>query len=157
MPGPLQEASFSAHCATGLAAPCRGRDRAHALGAKAGAAGRMIGVVEHSESIEFGQVIAEREFAPFREDGTSLKIAIRLGKPFQEPATGEYRCPIQILGTGDEGIRAPWGEDPFVALQYAIDLVGQLLDDIVRREKLEIRFRPAYPSRTSWIWRYPPH
>jgi len=76
-----------------------------------------------------GPITAERTFTLFRADGTALPITVRLGKPFQEPTSGDnrgdYCCPVQIVGA-DERVYAPWGEDPFVALQYAIDLAGQL-------------------------------
>jgi hypothetical protein len=114
---------------------------------------------KNSESLELGPVIAERSFTLSRLDGTPLRVSVRLGTPFvgrgSKPAkSAEYRCPVQIVGLGSETVVAPWGEDPFVALQYAIDYIGQRLDDLVRREKLEIRFRS---QRTGWIWRYPPN
>jgi hypothetical protein len=95
----------------------------------------------------------------FRRDGTSLPVTVRLGAPFvaeapKARAQPEYRCAVQIVGIGDERLVAPWGEDAFVALQYAIDLIGQKLDDLVRRENLEIRFRTG-EDQTSWIKRYP--
>ena len=83
-----------------------------------------------------GQVTAQRDFELFRPDGTPINITVRLGKPFREAATGDCRCPIQVLGGGDERIHAPWGDDPFVALQYAVDLIGELLDQLVQSEKL---------------------
>src|SRR5271154_2734532 len=115
----------------------------------------------NSESTELGPVTAERALTLFRKDGAALPISVRLGqpfvgKPFKAPESPEFRCAGQIVGIGDEHVVAPWGEDPFVALQYAIDLIGQMLDDLVRREDLEIRFRSG-EDRTSWIWRYPPH
>jgi hypothetical protein len=105
--------------------------------------------------------VAERTFMLFRRDGTSLPVTVRLGAPFvgkapKPPTQPEYRCAIQILGIGDERVTAPWGEDPFVALQYAIDFVGEKLDDFVRRENLEIRFRTG-KDQQKWIWRYPPY
>jgi hypothetical protein len=104
-------------------------------------------------------VTAERTFTLFRRDGTALPISVRIGKPFidtqhEAPASPEYCCAVQIVGIGDERIVAPWGEDPFVALQYAIDLIGQKLDEIVRRENLEIRFRSG-EDKTGWLKRYP--
>ena len=109
--------------------------------------------------MELGLVIAERALTLIRRDGTALPISVRLGKPFvgnsfKAAEASEYRCAVQIVGIGDERVFAPWGEDPFVALQYAIDLIGQMLDDLVRRENLEIRFRSG-EDRTGWIWRYP--
>jgi len=109
---------------------------------------------EEANWLELGPVVAERQFPLFKQDGTKLPITVRIGKPFE--VAGEYRCPVQILGKGNGRVHAPFGEDPFVALQYAIDLVGQLLDDLMRRENLETRFRPGEPQRASWIWRFPP-
>lgn len=112
-----------------------------------------------SKRMKIDQPIAERAFMLFRRDGTSLPVTVRLGAPFvgkasKPPAQPEYRCAVQILGIGDERVVAPWGEDPFVALQHAIDFVGEKLDDFVRRENLQIRFRS---SKRKWIWRYPPY
>ena len=110
--------------------------------------------------MKIDHLVAERTFMLFRRDGTSLAVTVRLGTPFvsktpKRPAQPEYRCAVQILGIGDDRVIAPWGEDPFVALQYAIDFVGEKLDDFVRRENLQIRFRSG--KRKKWIWRYPPH
>ncbi len=109
--------------------------------------------------LELGPVMAERTVTLFTPSGTPLPILLRLGKPFvgkpfETPELPEYRCAIQIAGIGDERVVAPWGEDPFVALQHAIDLIGILLDELVERESLEIRFRSG-GDRTEWIWRYP--
>lgn len=114
-----------------------------------------------SEPLELGPVMAERTLTLFRNDGTALPISVRLGRPFvsqllDAPAIPEYRCALQIVGIGDERVIAPWGEDPFVALQYAIDLIGQMLDALMRSENLEMRFH-ASEERSGWIWRYPPH
>ena len=67
-----------------------------------------------------------------------------------------FRCPVQILGLDhDERVYAPFGEDPFVALQYAIDLIGDLLKNGSDRLHLENR-NPFSPStQNNWIWRYP--
>ena len=97
-----------------------------------------------SKSMKIDHPLAERTFMLFRRDGTSFAVTVRLGAPFvgnTPPAHPEYRCAVQILGIGDDRVIAPWGEDSFVALQYAIDLIGQMLDDLVRRENLEIRFQ----------------
>jgi hypothetical protein len=116
---------------------------------------------KNSKPLKIDEPIAERTFCLFRRDGTSLPVTVRLGAPFignkpKPPAQPEYRCAIQILGAGNERVMALWGEDPFVALQYAIDFVGEKLDDFVRREKLQIRFRTG-KGRKKWIWRYPPY
>jgi hypothetical protein len=57
---------------------------------------------------------------------------------FGGTSQGEFRCPVQILGLDkDDAIYAPFGEDPFVALQYAIDLIGDLLKERSERLGLE--------------------
>jgi hypothetical protein len=112
-----------------------------------------------SRTVELGPIVAEKSFTLFRRDGSPLQVSVRLGTPFvgrrsKAAKSAEYRCGAQIIGLGDETVVAPWGEDPFVALQHAIDYIGEKLDDLVRCEKLEIRFRS---QRTGWIWRYPPN
>jgi hypothetical protein len=101
-------------------------------------------------------LIAERRFLAYRADGTSVAIRVRLGTPFLDPSLpGDWRCPVEVTGPGEPRTMAPWGEDPFVALQYAIDVAGDLLDSMMAREKLEVR-RAGEVHRSSWIWRYPP-
>lgn len=111
------------------------------------------------EKLSLGPVVAERSFALFQRDGTPVQVSVRLGTPSvgrksKVPGHDEYRCPVQIVGIGRENMVVVWGEDPFVALQHAIDYIGLRLDILVRKENLEIRFRS---SRSGWIWRYPPH
>ena len=90
-----------------------------------------------SKRMKIDHPIAERTFKLFRRDGTSFAVTVRLGAPFvgeksKQPAQPEYRCAVQISGIGDDRVIAPWGEDTFVALQYAIDFVGEKLDDFAR-------------------------
>jgi hypothetical protein len=92
----------------------------------------------------------------FRADGSEVQITLRLGKPYVEESLGHYRCPLQVLGVGNERCYAPWGEDPFVSLQYAIDLIGQLLDGAVAREQLVIPLDRESLAEKRWVWRYPP-
>jgi uncharacterized protein DUF6968 len=110
-----------------------------------------------SQSVSLGEVIAERIFAVIRPDGAEIEITVKLGKPFKEDSPEDYRCPLQIVGVGNERIYAPWGEDPFVALQYALDYIGVLLDEVLAAE--QIRFeqdRRETVDEDRWIWRYPP-
>src|SRR6185312_14048701 len=97
-------------------------------------------------------VIAERIFSLFRADGTEVQITARLGKPYKEKSLGDYRCPLQVLGLGNDRIYAPWGEDPFVALQYAIDYIGQLLDAAAAREQLQDGRNRRSATENRWIW-----
>jgi hypothetical protein len=111
-----------------------------------------------SRPLKLGPVTAERSFTLFKRDGTPLRISVRLGMPYvgrgsKAAKSAEYRCPVQIVGLGDEAVVAPWGEDSFTALQSAIEFIGVKLDAFVRRENLETRFRSR---QTGWVWRYPP-
>jgi len=88
---------------------------------------------------------------------------VRLGCPFRTTHAGidspdspsVWRCPIQILGLDrDDKVYAPAGEDAFVALQYAIDLIGGLVTNGMERLQLEDRSQPAPDKEVSWIKRF---
>jgi hypothetical protein len=115
-----------------------------------------------------GTIIAERRMALYEQTGEERWITVRLGSPIGvrledgsplrpgDSEEGTFRCPVQILGLDhDEGVYAPFGEDPFVALQYAIDLIGDLLNKGSDRLSLENKYRALPPTRDHWIWRYP--
>jgi hypothetical protein len=115
-----------------------------------------------------GTIIAERRMALYEHTGEERWITVRLGSPIGvrledgsplrsgDSEEGTFRCPVQILGLDhDEGVYAPFGEDPFVALQYAIDLIGDLLNKGSDRLSLENKYRALPPTRDHWIWRYP--
>jgi hypothetical protein len=106
--------------------------------------------------VKLGEIIAERTFCLFRTDGSKVQITVKLGKPSVEETLGHYRCPLQVRGVGNERLYAPWGEDPFVALQYAIDLAGQLLDAAIEREGLLLPADRENLGEKRWVWRYPP-
>ncbi len=110
-----------------------------------------------AKAVPLGEVIAERIFAAVKPDGAEIQITVRLGKPFKEEGLGDYRCPLQIVGLGNERIYAPWGEDPFVALQHALDYIGVLLDEVLAAEQIRLeKDRRKSIDENRWIWRYPP-
>lgn len=126
--------------------------------------------------ISLGDVIAERRFTLHEATGVSRLVWVRLGKPVAVDQAGvpqptsdphTFRCPFQIVGLEcDDKIFAPFGEDPFVALQYAIRLTG----DILKRESKRLhltnpiaaireRTQPGGPhfedaGGASWIWEF---
>jgi hypothetical protein len=118
-------------------------------------------------SIPLGKIICERQFTLYTADGEQRLITVRLGAPvvttiegFLVPEganpTGVFRCPIQILGLDqDERLFGAFGEDSFVALQFAIDLIGDQLELGMARLGLTNRYpqREGVP-KDSWIWRY---
>jgi hypothetical protein len=112
---------------------------------------------KNAKPLELGKVVAERHVALFKQDGSKVPVTMRIGKPFKVVESGDYRCPLQILGIGKGRVTAAWGEDPYVALRYALDYAGQVLDDVMRRENLGTRSRPDEPQpfRASWIWHHP--
>jgi hypothetical protein len=100
--------------------------------------------------------LAQRVFSLFRPDGSEVQVTARLGQPYRDESLGDWRCALQVLGLGNERVYAPWGEDPFVALQYAIDYIGQLLDEAVARQQLHDSSDRVSVTENRWIWRYPP-
>jgi hypothetical protein len=128
-----------------------------------GAAERMM-----PSQFTLGTVIAERRIALYEQTGEERWITVRLGPPIGvrledgsplrpgDSEEGTFRCAVQIFGLDhDERVYAPFGEDPFVALQYAIDLIGDLLKKGSDRLNLENKYRVPPPTRDHWIWRYP--
>lgn len=115
-----------------------------------------------------GTIIAERQMTLYDQTSAARLITVRLGAPvavsFPDgslPSTSNleedfFRCPLEIAGLDhDKKVFAPAGEDAFVALQYALDLIGDLLNDGVRRLGLQNRKRIHPSTRDSWIWHYP--
>ena len=91
--------------------------------------------------IPLGKVIAERHFILWDSEGREREIVVRLGTPVQIE-TGLFRCPAQILGLGvDQIVYDPAGEDAFMALCYALDLLGQVLEGESNSLNLQNRYK----------------
>jgi len=77
------------------------------------------------------EIIARREL--FLDDnGERRKVTLLLGKPHKDPHYEEYSCPYQILGAGDEKVRAVCGIDEVQALQLTIRVLGAELYSLNR-------------------------
>ena len=123
----------------------------------------------NAQPIALGTVICQRSFELFSSDGQSRLVAVRLGMPVAtnmdgrvlhegEEGDGTFRCPLQIEGLNhDERVDGVFGEDPFVALQYAIDFIGDRLNLYSLELGLTNRRQRPDGTRDSWIWAYPPH
>ncbi len=124
-----------------------------------------------------GEIIAERRFTLFEKSGTARQVTVQIGKPVPVDSQGNilaivgeddhFRCPLCITGLGIDGrVFPPSGEDSLVALQYAIGMAGQVLDEAVKRldlinplHEVRERHRPGqqhydatgYPE---WLFRY---
>jgi len=122
------------------------------------------------ENFPMGTIIAERRLVLYEHTGEKRTITVSLGAPVKvdfpglpqvegdESGSGlhRYRCPLQIDGLDHDGKTFPIaGEDPFVALQYAIHFIGDLLKDGTERLGLENRARFDSSTRDSWVWRFP--
>jgi hypothetical protein len=105
-----------------------------------------------------GTVIAERQVPLYDQTGQQRMITVRLGAPVRVRAPDDslrfFRCPLQIAGLDhDERVFAPAGEDAFVALQYSLDFIGDLLKGGADRLGLQNRNRMDPSTRDHWIWR----
>ena len=122
----------------------------------------------NAKPIALGLIVCQRTFALYASDGQSRSITVRLGVPVatnldgrvlkegEEPSS-TFRCPFQITGLEhDERVDGIFGEDPFVALQYAIDFIGDRLNLYSKELGLSNKWRRSDGTRDSWIWAYPP-
>jgi hypothetical protein len=104
-----------------------------------------------------GTVIAERRMTLYDQAGKERQIAARLGEPVlvQFPMC-LFRCPFEITGLDfDRKVFAPAGGDAFIALQYSLDFIGELIKDATNRLMLQNKHRSDSSTRDHWIWRYP--
>ena len=133
--------------------------------------------VKEKPAFPLGEIVAKRNFTLYEKSGGARQVIVQIGKPVTvslqgalSTAAGEddhYRCPLRITGLGlDSRDFPPSGEDSLMALQHAIALAGQVIDEAVRRLNLinplhEVRER-QYPGRKhfdatgypDWLDRY---
>jgi len=109
--------------------------------------------------IPLGTVVAERHCILWDSEGRQREVIIKLGAPIQpESASGLFRCPVQILGLGvDHIVYDPAGEDAFVAPCYALDLVGQVLEEASKSLNLHSRYKTSETRSPAWVWQYIDH
>jgi hypothetical protein len=106
-----------------------------------------------------GTIIAQRQVTLYDQTGVERIITVRLGAPvevrFPSDSLRLFRCPLQIAGLDHDGkVFAPAGGDAFVALQYSIDFIGDLIRDGASRLALQNRHRSDPSTRDHWIWRF---
>jgi len=106
-----------------------------------------------------GTVVAERHCILCDSEGREREIVVKLGAPMQpETVSGKFRCPAQILGLGvDQIVYDPAGEDAFVALCYALDLIGQVLEEESKSLNLQNRYKTSETRSPAWVWQYSDH
>lgn len=60
--------------------------------------------------------------------GEARRVVVRFGRPEPDPASGgDWRCPVQITGIGEDEVRYAFGVDPLQALQLALQMAGARL------------------------------
>ncbi|HEX6344695.1 DUF6968 family protein [Umezawaea sp.] len=71
---------------------------------------------------ELGAVIAERDLESTAENGARGTVTIRVGTPHPDPlsSNGDWCCPHQILGLGDDAVGASFGVDSLQALLLSV-------------------------------------
>lgn len=71
---------------------------------------------------ELGDVVAERRLECVAGDGSRTVVVIRFGSPHPDPlsANGDWCCPHQIVGLGEEGVGASFGVDSLQALLLSV-------------------------------------
>ncbi|TDQ54476.1 DUF6968 family protein [Actinorugispora endophytica] len=68
-----------------------------------------------------GEVVAERRIDAVAEDGGRAPVVVRIGKPVPDTLPGgDWCCPHQILGLGDEAVEASFGVDSLQAFLLCV-------------------------------------
>ena len=133
--------------------------------------------VKEKPAFPLGEVVAKRRFTLYEKSGGARQVIVEIGKPVPVSLQGDqladagegdhFRCPLSITGLGlDSRVLPPSGEDSLMALQHAIGLAGQVIDEAVRRLNLinplhEVRERHHRGSKhfdstgyPDWLYRY---
>jgi hypothetical protein len=79
------------------------------------------------------RVIAERELEKAGENAG--RVVVRIGMPVRV-ADGEWGCPFQIRGAGDERVRTAYGVDGVQALTLCMEMIRADLGALQRLHQL---------------------
>ena len=74
-----------------------------------------------------GEVIATRNLALVKADGSRTIVQVRLGKPTRFPDSSDCYVPFQITGIGSERVFCAGGIDGFQALQDVMPIISAQL------------------------------
>ncbi|GAA1303287.1 DUF6968 family protein [Pseudonocardia xinjiangensis] len=87
---------------------------------------------------ELGEVVAERQVDAIADDGHRTPVVLRIGKPLPDPLPGgDWYCPRQILGLGDEAVEASFGVDSLQSLLLSV--YGMQLELAERADTAAVR------------------
>jgi hypothetical protein len=72
--------------------------------------------------MDLGVVVAERQIEGRAPDGSPFEVVVRFGAPRPDPlsSNGDWQCPHQIVGLGDEAVSAAYGVDSLQALLLSV-------------------------------------
>jgi hypothetical protein len=88
-------------------------------------------------TIQLGEIFIERVFEIHDMAEKVSGVILRIGKP-QEIQPNHWYCPFQILGIGDEVVKAAFGVDSLKAMMIAIKMASIFLEDFARHEDKRI-------------------
>jgi uncharacterized protein DUF6968 len=90
---------------------------------------------------QFADVIAERILEARRPGSEAVtEVRARIGRPLRHPdPEGDWICPVQILGLGDEEVRQVYGIDAVQAITLALQMIEIDLGAAMR-EGVELRW-----------------
>ncbi|RUL94993.1 hypothetical protein [Verrucosispora sp. FIM060022] len=76
-----------------------------------------------------GEVVAERRIVVIDPEGVTSELVVRLGKPYPDPLShhGDWGCPFQVEGLGEDSVQTAYGVDSLQALLLAAYRVRLLL------------------------------
>ncbi|TQM81217.1 hypothetical protein FHX81_3579 [Saccharothrix saharensis] len=88
---------------------------------------------------ELGPVVAERRVDRVAPDGSRAPVVVRFGRPHPDPLSpnGDWCCPHQVLGLGDEAVGAAFGVDSLQALLLSVHRVR--LELAARAERASVK------------------
>ncbi len=71
---------------------------------------------------ELGDVVAERRLEAIGADGRRTTVVLRIGRPMRDPQPGgDWYCPRQVLGLGDESVEVSHGVDSLQAFLLCVN------------------------------------
>jgi len=73
-----------------------------------------------------GPILAERRFES--PDSSGQRATIRVRAPARDSRTGNYRCSVEWVHSGEKELFELWGIDSMQALQLAIRAAGDLVN-----------------------------
>jgi hypothetical protein len=92
---------------------------------------------------DVGEVISDRQLFLLGEDPPVTQVRVLLGKPRPVPEEigGDYYCPIQVVGIGDQKVQSAFGVDAFQSLELAIQMIGY---------ELHLKLNKKYGGKLRW-------